>query len=110
MKRTRLDIYLTDGSRDYLDLNSSINDLKKKLSDTFEIRNLGFSINNQIGGYLGIDGSYVIENSLKITLIGFYSKRQINDFVRFFKELYNQESVLVCKQELDSNYYWGIYD
>ena len=104
MKKIRLDFYLTDSSK-YLDANNSIDDLKEKLSYHFENYDMGFSINNQIGGYLSENGEYVVENSLKISVIGFYAKKDVDEFVKIFKQIYNQESVLVCKQELECNYY-----
>lgn len=104
MKKIRIDFYLTD-SIDYLSSEHSVEHIKQKLADHFQSYSMGFSINNQIGGYVNNDGKLVLEKSIKISIIGFYAKKQISEFVSAFKEIFNQESVLVCCQEIDTNYY-----
>ena len=79
--------------------------LTKKLAEYFSEYKLGFSLSHIIGGYMSDDGKFVIEKSIRVTAMGLYSDEQYKLFTDGFKKLFNQESVLVCKQRVETNYY-----
>lgn len=104
MFQERVDIYIADGSIDLLNDKSTINIAKQRVADYLSKTNTGFSINNQIGGYLCENGVYAIENSLRISLTGVFDEEFLNNFIEHFKKVYNQESVLVCKKKVEMEY------
>ena len=104
MKNRRVDFYLTDNV-DHINVNDSVDALVKKLAEYFSEYKIGFSLNRQIGGYMSDEGKFVLEKSIKITAMGLYSDEQYKLFTDGFKKLFNQESVLVCKQRVETNYY-----
>ena len=103
MQNRRVDLYLTDNT-DHTNGNTSVEYLTKRLEEYFSDYKFGFSLSHQIGGYMSDDGRFVLEKSIRITTIGLYSDEQYKLFVDGFKKLFNQESVLVCKQKIESNY------
>lgn len=105
MNSQRIDIYISNGSIDLLDDKSTINLAKERIGEYLANTSTGFSISNQVGGYLCENGVYAIENSLRISLIGNFKDVFLNDFIEHFKKLYEQESVLVCKKNLNVKYY-----
>lgn len=100
----RIDIYISNGLKDSSNKEISIDDAKDKIAKVFSEYKIGFSINNQKGGYLYDDGTYIIENSLRITTTGNYSDDIVHEFVEKLKEYFNQESVLICKKDIDVEY------
>lgn len=103
MQNIRVDLFLTDNT-DHTNGNSSVEDLTKRLEEYFCDYRFGFSLSHQIGGYMSDDGKFVLEKSIRITTIGLYSDDQYKLFINGFKKLFDQESVLVCKQKIESNY------
>lgn len=104
MQNRRVDFYLTD-NQDHTNGNESVDDLTKRLAEFFSEYKLGFSLSHIIGGYISDDGKFVIEKSIRVTAMGLYSDEQFKLFTDGFKKLFNQESVLVCKQRVETNYY-----
>ena len=99
----RYDIYLGCKNTDYKDENTRAQ-VKKQISKILCQSQLGFSITNQLGGYLHEDGTYIIEDSLKITLIGDIEKAELEKYVKALKDEYNQEKILVISRNIDVSY------
>lgn len=100
MIRERVDFYLADGSTDLFNDESSINVVKKAIADYLTYYNIGFTITNQVGGYLCDDGKYAVENSLVISIAKELEEQYVDEFIEYFKKEYKQESVLVCKKKI----------
>lgn len=60
-----------------------------------------FSIAHLSGGYFHENGQFVAENSMQITLIG-GSEKMVNEISEDICTFFNQESVLVIHDEVDS--------
>ena len=63
--------------------------------------NIGFSMHVMDGGYIHNNGTYILENSLNISLV-YITKRQALKIASILKELFNQETVIVLEQKTDS--------
>lgn len=103
MENRCIDFYLTD-NQDHVYGNSSVDELTQKLDEYFTQYKLGFSLSHQIGGYVSSDGKFVLEKSIRITAMGLYSDEQFKLFIDGFKKIFKQESVLVCKTKLNTEY------
>lgn len=99
----RYDIYLGLKNKDKSS-DSSIGKIKNAFASYFSEYETGFSITEQIGGYVCEDKSYVIEPSLKISLIGDYEDSLINSFTEYIKKYFSQESLLISIKELEIEY------
>lgn len=104
MKNWKYDIYL--GCRDKTTRQEKISReyLEEILNPIFVRNKVGFSITKQAGGYIHEDGKYIIEESIKITLIGHILKRNIDKFVAILKDKINQEHILLVKKEVVMDY------
>ena len=78
--------------------------VKKRIVDYLKSKGIAYSFTDQIGGYVYNSGHYIIEDSLKLTLIGDYSKSEIKNFVDLIKSDYIQDTVLVNIIEMDVKY------
>lgn len=99
MNNKRIDIYVGLGNQDI-----KKEDFVERLSLYCEKNKIDFSLLEQDGGYVLDNGGYVIEKSIRITLIGNYRKESIIDFVNVVKKDYNQESILIDVQEIGVQY------
>ena len=73
------------------------------MHDVFSKYKIDFSINKVIGGYIHDDGTYIIEDSLKMTFIGERSLKEEKEFVNELKLYFKQESILLIKTNIDSS-------
>lgn len=82
----------------------AINDVKKDLEEAFKQDSVNFSLTLQKGGYVSENGSYVLEESIRIVLIGEHSDEELTYLINKLKKLYNQESLLYIRKEIDQEY------
>lgn len=95
MKNKRTDIYVGISNRE-----NKKGEFVKRLLIYCKEKKIDFSIIDQVGGYVFDNGNYMVEKSLRITLIGDYSDDYIKEFVDVVKKDYNQESILVNVREI----------
>lgn len=101
MKSKRIDIYIGLGNQHIGIDVETIDSFKSKLAKFFEEYKVDFSVIDQIGGYVREDGSYISEDSLRISLVGDTKDEDLKEFIDFIKKEYNQESVMVNIVDLD---------
>lgn len=102
-KRKRIDMYVGLGNQ-HRDKDEEKVDLKKLIAEYFESERISYSIVDLVGGYVFDNSSYIIEDSLRITVIGNYSDSDIKAFADEIKSVYNQESVLVDINQIEIEY------
>lgn len=101
--------YKTKGMDIYIGLGNQVDDkryedrekVKERLSLLFNEYKIDFSIVDLVGGYILEDGTYIIEDSLKVSLIG---EKNHDDLIELFndvKKLYNQEKILVDIHDIE---------
>lgn len=103
MQNKKIDLYIGLGNKK----TGKIEDkdaIKKRIVDYFESEGIAYSFTDQIGGYAYSEGHYIVEDSLRLTVIGDYSKDDIKEFADVVKSDYSQESVLVNIKEMDVMY------
>ena len=76
----------------------------KRLADYCNSEEIPFYITDLIGGYAYDENRYVVEDSLRLTLMGDYSREDIKEFADIVKSDYSQESILVNIKEMDVRY------
>lgn len=105
MKKLKYDIYL--GCNDKVTHKEVISRayIESQLKQLFKKNKVGFSIVKQVGGYIHEDGTYIRENSIKLTLIGSISTVQINKLISVLKDKVNQEKILLVKKDVTMKYY-----
>ena len=81
-----------------------LNDVENELAKIFSLEKIGFSLTPITGGYISKDKTYIIEDSLRITLIGAFNKEKVFDFANYLKSKFNQEEVLVLIKSVESEY------
>lgn len=59
-----------------------------------------FSMGEVYGGYISKDGSYLLENSLKLTFTGI-SKEKVIDISKRLKLLLNQEDIFITSNDVE---------
>ena len=101
MKTKRVDIYVGLGNQNKDKDIETIDSFKSKLAKHFKKYEVDFSIADQLGGYVREDGSYIVEDSLRITLVGDTKEEDLNEFIDFIKKEYNQETIMVDIVDLD---------
>lgn len=103
MKNKRLDIYVGLGNQIH-DKYDDAEAAKNKFSSYFNDEEIGFSIVEQVGGYVLENGKYIVENSLRISIIGDIDNDNIKTFANAVKDAFNQETVLINLTNIDSEY------
>ena len=103
MADKRIDIYIGLGNKKTGKAEDK-EAIKKRMADYFESEGIAYSFTDQIGGYVYDTGHYIVEDSLRLTVIGDYSKDDIKEFVDEVKSAYSQEAVLVNIKEMDVMY------
>lgn len=104
MKTEKYDIYIGCKDKETYAEDTALAYIKTKTAELFSESEMGFSLTAQLGGYVHTDGTYITENSLKITLIGNLDETELGNFIDAVKKDYNQESVLVVKKDIDTEY------
>lgn len=102
MNNTKYEIFV--GLNKDKKLVFSYEGLVKQITSFFKEYKIDFSLNKQFGGYVYEDGTYEIEDCAKLTFIG---KRSVSDEDEFFNKLkkkFNQESILVVKKTIISDF------
>lgn len=104
MSNKRYDIYI--GCKNKYDKNKeTFSDFTHRtLKNILTNIELGFSMTSIIGGYPHDDGTYVVEDSVKITVIGTFLEEDINLFINNLKSFYDQETVLLSVTDLEMEY------
>lgn len=82
----------------------AINNVKRDLEEAFSQDMVNFSLTLQKGGYVSENGSYVLEDSIRIILIGEYSNEELTYLINKLKIYYNQESLLYIRKEINQEY------
>ena len=105
MEKYGVDIYLgtTDvnrGGRVY-----TTEELQQEISRYLIRTETGFSLSDQVGGYLYADGSFIIENSVRISLLDPPEEAVLAALVAHLKQTFHQETVLVVRTRLEMKYY-----
>ena len=101
MNICRYEIYLGTKNKD-TDIDfGNVDIIKDELSKLLYEKKIGFTITKQLGGYLKLGGNYIIEDSLKITIISDLSDNEITELVQLLKKQYNQETILVASRNID---------
>ena len=96
-------IYLGTQTKDKT-FEHPIETIKKDFSEYFSEYNTGFSLTEQIGGYVLEDSSYIIEQSIRLSLIGEYDDWLIDELIEYTKNYFSQESLLLVVKDLDVEY------
>ena len=78
--------------------------VKETILKAFDKYQINFSLNTQLGGYVYQDGNYIIEDGFKMTFIGKRNKEEEQLFFNELKKIFNQESILVIKREVDATF------
>ena len=82
----------------------ALNQVQKNIEKAFSKYLINFSLSIQKGGYVHEDGSYVLEDSLKIVYIGDYEEETVLSVIDDLKRIYDQESVLLIKKRIEQEY------
>lgn len=101
MNTIRYDVYIGSHQKEN-DLRIDAGVFKNILHDVFSKYEIDFSINKLIGGYIHEDGTYIVEDSFKMTFIGKRSLKEEKEFVDELKSYFKQESILLIKTNVDS--------
>lgn len=70
----------------------------------FSEHKIDFSLSFQKGGYVTSASDYVVENSLKLEIIGNYTDGQVDNVIQYIKEYFNQESVLPVRKPINADF------
>lgn len=103
MKQYKYDFYLGIADKDSFQ-PTDIEEAMARICAALGAMQLGFSVIRQEGGYCHADGTFVIEDSLRITFIHNEHDEDIEETVRILMEEFNQEQVLVSKKIVDARY------
>lgn len=99
----RIDMYIGLGNQNIYE-DKLKGDLKKQIANFFETEKIAYSLADIMGGYVYNNNKYIFEKSLRVTVIGDYSKDEIKEFADAIKTNYVQESVLVDINNMDVKY------
>lgn len=94
----------------YIGLNDK--DTKTQKVDTLEAYKIlcnllksynveGFTVYNAHGFYVHDDGSFTVENTLKVELM-FIEEKKVDDIIKQLKTIFNQESIIKQVEEVTS--------
>lgn len=94
MKNYKLSIGLNDKItlKQEISTESAIFTIKQKM----ESLKKGFSLKTQAGGYLMESGQYTFENSIELSIFEI-EKLEMFRICDFFKQAFNQESILIVE-------------
>lgn len=90
--------------KDLSDFEHECNAAAKEFLKNFSEYKIDFSLSFQKGGYVSNSEEYVLENSIKLDVIGDYSEEQINNVVTIVKEYFNQETVLLVRKPINAEF------
>lgn len=102
MKNYKLAIGLNDKNtlKQEISTEKAISIIKNKM----ESLQKGFSLKTQIGGYLMESGQYVYENSIELSIFEI-EKLEIFKICDYFKQVFNQESILIVEIKEQALFY-----
>ena len=103
MKTSYYELHIGIKDKDNKD-HLTLNRVKSELEAYFKSRMVDFSLTTQLGGYVTESGDYVLEDSVKIIFIGALSEDRLLAFVEGIKKIYNQESILYIRREIEQEY------
>lgn len=104
MSSKRYDIYIGCKNKYDKDKESFSDFTRRTLKKILSNIEIGFSMTSIMGGYPHGDGTYIIEDSVKITVIGDFIDSDIDTFISNIKDFYDQETVLLSVTNLDMEY------
>lgn len=99
----RIDMYIGLGKSGQ-DTNKRKKEIEGRFGEFFKTYNVPYTVIEQIGGYVFDNDNYVIEESIKLSVIGDYTKEDIKQFSDVVKIDYSQESVLVDIKDMEMQY------
>lgn len=82
----------------------TLDEVRKDLEEVFKTYSLNFSMSLQQGGYVSENGDFVFEDSVKLVFIDTIEEKRILRFIGAVKKIYNQESILYIRKEIDQEY------
>lgn len=103
MEDTKYEIFIGLNQKDTGE-NFDVQYVENILNKEFTDYKINFSLNRQLGGYVHKDGTYVIEDGLKMTFIGKRTTIEENSFFNRLKKAFKQESVLVIKRSVKAEF------
>lgn len=103
MKQYKYDFYLGMADKDSFQ-PTDIEEAMARVCTALGAMQLGFSVSRQEGGYCHADGTFVTEDSLRITFIQHEHDEDIEETIEILMEEFNQEQVLVSKKVVDARY------
>lgn len=93
-KNERYHIYIGLNDREKLKQLCSTEDFIKIVSAICKDYRIAFSLHEQKGGYMLADGTFVVENSLDLSIVGL-KRQEIFQLAAELRARLNQESILV---------------
>lgn len=90
-------IYIGMNDKDELQQLCSTEDFINIVKGICEDYRIAFSMNEQIGGYMMANGTFITERSLVLSISGF-NESQILQLVETLKVVLNQETILVTME------------
>lgn len=104
MLNKRYDIYLGCNNK-YDNSNENLSTFTTKIVETILSNyEMGFSITKQLGGYIHQDGTYILEDSIKISVIGDIESHIVDEFISDLKKFFEQETILVSIEQVKTEY------
>ena len=98
----KFDIYIGLKDQDTLSEVLTPEQFAEILSKQCQNRNIGFSMMTQLGGY-GHKKGYVIETSLRITLLGL-EENEVKSLAETLRQKVNTDTVLISSEECEYYY------
>lgn len=98
----KYEIYIGLKDKDTYEELISVEDFVKILAEHCSKKKIGFSVNNQYGGYTHNKG-YVTETSMRITLYGL-DKKEVEQLGLELKEKVNTDTIMITEE--DSDYFY----
>lgn len=101
-KVIRYEIFLGLNRKDFGDFDK--NKVLSILTEIFKKHEIGFSLNTQIGGYVHDDGTYVIEDGIKMIFVGNNDIATEQSFIDELKSKFHQETILMIKKNIEAEF------
>ncbi len=105
MRSYKLDIYFGSKGLQGNDEVSYFEKIRASIIDLLLESQAGFSLTDQLGGYIRHNGTFLSEDSMKLTIIGQVDMDSLRTVIENIKREFSQESVLIVKKEIDVEYY-----
>lgn len=97
------DIYLGSRRSDAPDVCTDLPAIQRSVAEYMSAIGGGFSVTSLVGGYVHNNGTFVIEDSIRISISG-SDDTSIRQLAERLKQQFHQESVLVVKTKAEKRY------